>query len=183
MYVSNNEPKICPDCPRKSLLPLVRSESWSNAPTEDSTVKLCAKLRAYETTLPRCPHYPKGETMDNFMGKEKKKEARIDVLRREMHELEESLNKMTKGEFYCGFAARGLETYHPKELQQLLEKYPEIKETLRKAIIMHKEFYELLHCGQAREDESYNNILALDRSIPETFSLAAHTRNHLFLTG
>jgi len=71
---SNNEARLCPDCPRKSLLPLVRNESYTNTPALDTTVKLCAKLRAFkDTRLPKCPYFNDDEDITRFFGRRKKK--------------------------------------------------------------------------------------------------------------
>lgn len=184
--MSNQEPKICSDCPRRSLLRLIHNESYTTTPAEDTTVKLCAKLRAYkDTRLPRCPHFPEGETLDNFIKKKRKKESKLDRLRREMHGIEDELNRMTNGEFFSGYAWKGLETFNVTEIKQLLWKYPAIKDLLRKAIALNVEFYEAYYGLRARaltdvenQDEAVHNILSLQRNFPEQFSLAAFARNH-----
>jgi hypothetical protein len=53
---------------------MVKQKSWSNAPAENSTVKLCAKLRALEIPgAPKCQHYPKTEDITLYFGRPAKK--------------------------------------------------------------------------------------------------------------
>lgn len=59
-------------------------------------------------------------------------------------QVEEELNKLTKGEFYGDFAAVGIECSTVTDWRKLLKKYPEVKEKLREAVRLHKGFYE--HC-------------------------------------
>ena len=63
---------------------------------------------------------------------------------RQMRDLDEKINELTNGEFYGGCALRGLETFKVTELRKLAKKhdYQELKEILRKAIFLHKAFYE-----------------------------------------
>jgi len=105
----------------------------------------------------------------------------LDKLREEMHLLEEKLNEMTHGEFYGSCAARGLETYKIKEMERLVSKFPQIRDTLREYIAKHVEFYEKYY-GQygktltdIKADESVQNILSLQRHFPR-FSLANYAR-------
>ena len=72
------EPELCPNCPRKLLLDKVRRKSWTNEPTIEMVVMLCAKLRAYkETDLPRCPEFPESETMSNYVGHQRRQKVKF----------------------------------------------------------------------------------------------------------
>lgn len=67
--MKNNEPKLCPGCPLRRWLPQVKRDSWCNVPNDESAVQLCARLRALsqeDPSLPKCPHYPKNETLTAY---------------------------------------------------------------------------------------------------------------------
>lgn len=72
----------------------------------------------------------------------------LDPLRNQMSELEQRLNKMTKGDFYGEFAARGLETMTVDELKPILRKHPQIYPLLRKAVKLHWKFYVQMNATQ-----------------------------------
>jgi len=62
-----HEPRLCPNCPRKSYLYLVRSQSYTTTPANDTMVKLCARLRALDLpNVPQCPHFSENEKITNF---------------------------------------------------------------------------------------------------------------------
>jgi len=72
-----HEPRLCPDCPRKSYVNMVRSQSYTTTPTTDPNVKLCAKLRALDLPgVPQCPYFSKNEKITNFIGEKKMKPKR-----------------------------------------------------------------------------------------------------------
>ena len=58
---------ICPNCPRKTLVESVKSKSWCLQETQDNVAKICAKIRSYDCTLPRCPKYPEAEILDPWL--------------------------------------------------------------------------------------------------------------------
>lgn len=67
MVSAEHEPKLCPDCPRKSFLNMVRAQSYTTTPPIDTTVKLCARLRALDLPYaPKCPYFPESEKITNF---------------------------------------------------------------------------------------------------------------------
>lgn len=103
-----------------------------------------------------------------------------------MSDLEKQLNVMTDGLFFSldgivpnELAHRGLCTYKVKEIQRLLNKFPQIRDVLRQAIAKHVEFWEKYHGLSLEElkeqrDESAGNILGLHRAFPQPFSLAKY---------
>jgi len=67
MMVNEREPKLCPDCPRMSYLNMVRGQSYTTSPPDETKVKLCARLRALDLPgVPQCPYFPEGEKITNF---------------------------------------------------------------------------------------------------------------------
>jgi len=71
---SEGEPRLCLGCPRKKYLSLVRQVSYTTTPTIETTIKLCAKLRALDLSgIPKCPHFNENETITRFFGGKKKR--------------------------------------------------------------------------------------------------------------
>jgi len=68
------------DCPRKRYVNLVRQTSYTTTPAVETSVKLCAKLRALDVPE-ACPHFTKGEQITRFLDGKKTKGKRK---RREM---------------------------------------------------------------------------------------------------
>ena len=67
MVSAEHEPKLCPDCPRKSFLNMVRAQSYTTTPAIDSVVKQCARLRALDLPhVPQCPYFSDKEKITNF---------------------------------------------------------------------------------------------------------------------
>ena len=70
------EPKICPDCPLRSYMKTVKTQTYTTTESEQSIVNICSKLRALATAWrwPGCPHYPPTETIEAYLCVEKRKE-------------------------------------------------------------------------------------------------------------
>lgn len=68
---------LCPSCHLEVFLPNVKRVSWTRtAAPQQSTVKLCARIRAYgrKVGAKSCPHFPESESLLNYVtGKRRKK--------------------------------------------------------------------------------------------------------------
>jgi hypothetical protein len=77
MVNAEHEPRLCSNCPRKSFLNMVRQESYTTTPAIETTVKLCAKLRALDLPhVPPCPYFPENEKMTNFFDYQDKRQRK-----------------------------------------------------------------------------------------------------------
>ena len=86
MVSAEHEPKICPNCPRKSYLNMVRAQSYTTTPTIDPTVKICARLRALDLpSVPQCPYFSENEKITNFLTTKKKTYDLFRMIAGEMH--------------------------------------------------------------------------------------------------
>jgi len=81
MVSKEHEPKLCPDCPRKSFLNMVRIQSYTTTPPNDTVVKQCARLRALDLpNIPKCPYFSEDEKMTNFFDcKSEDKPPMVDI--------------------------------------------------------------------------------------------------------
>jgi len=74
---SEGEPRLCPGCPRKRYLDLVRQVSYTTTPALETTTKLCSKLRALDLPgVPKCPYFSENETITRFLDHKRKKRKR-----------------------------------------------------------------------------------------------------------
>lgn len=66
------EPKLCPNCPYISFIPIVKSEQvcYTRQCEELTPMKLCQKLRAlairHNWKFQTCPYFPESERIDLY---------------------------------------------------------------------------------------------------------------------
>jgi len=67
------EPKICPNCPYISFIPIIQANeiSYIREKTELTPQKLCQKMRAFAKDhnwkLQTCPYFSETETMERYL--------------------------------------------------------------------------------------------------------------------
>jgi len=67
------EPKLCPNCPYISFIPIIKAQqvSYTRQKEELTPTKLCQKLRAlakvHNWKFQVCPYYAETETMERYI--------------------------------------------------------------------------------------------------------------------
>ena len=67
------EPKICPNCPYISFIPIIQANeiSYTREKTELTPQKLCQKMRAFAKDhnwkLQTCPYFSEAESMERYL--------------------------------------------------------------------------------------------------------------------
>ena len=74
MREKGKEPKLCPDCPLISLLPIIMANrvSYTRQKEELTPLKICQLLRAFwnrhpYVTLQECPYFSETERVDFYV--------------------------------------------------------------------------------------------------------------------
>jgi hypothetical protein len=73
MQVKQSQPKICPNCPYISFIPIILANepSYTREKTKLTPLKLCQKMRAFAEQhnwkLQTCPYFSETETMERYV--------------------------------------------------------------------------------------------------------------------
>jgi len=68
-----SEPKICPNCPYISFIPIIKSQqvSYTRQKEELTPMKLCQKMRTlalkHNWKFQTCPYFSEAETMERYV--------------------------------------------------------------------------------------------------------------------
>jgi len=93
--VNEHEPKLCPDCPRKSYVNMVRGQTYTTTPPIDTMIKLCARLRALDLPgVPQCPYFSDNEKISNFF--DCKAKSRLPKRRKRWYEQNEAAKTLVE---------------------------------------------------------------------------------------
>jgi hypothetical protein len=77
----NEEPKICPNCPYISFIPVIMANEvrYTRQKTELTPLKLCQKMRAFAQQhnwkFQTCPYFSEKETMERYLSAEEPAET------------------------------------------------------------------------------------------------------------